>query len=772
MADKIGAAEALASQKKKKITKKRAIIAGSCAGGALLVGGLIYTAVSVSNNNKLEKVKAVVEQIDINSTYRNPEFDDDGDWDMDGVINRKETSGGTNIQNEDTDQDGISDGDEEALGTDPLRKDSDGDGLYDGYEVMSGLDPLNPTSDGSSNDAERKVTIERKQNDLFYSVTGNANIADITVEEMDIFSITSNPGIISTAYDIYTDNEFDSAELTFTVDPAKAGENNQLSILRFEPSSHTYEKIESTYDSLAHTVKGTISEKGTYVVGIAATVNEEQSTRISFLVDNSGSMYADYNGNDIEFKRVDFAKDLIAKIEGDYSFSVAKFTADYKLLSGFTKDTDKLYEALDSIKTDPETFNGTHSQSALENCMAELRKDTSKNYRDIIVMLTDGESDEENAKTLDELVKEAKDQGAIILTVGLGKDTDREWLQGLAFDTDGKYFSAADADALTDVYEQIVSTLNYNEIKYSDSDDKIQGYLVHDTGFRPETNGFSFKNFRTSTCASVDFGMAVMARDWYVGGLKTSLGDISPADNSKQKYDAKGYDFSGTDIESLYNDGGSLNKVYPTALTGNFGDTKYYLDYESDGDTLKVEKNKRNEAESAGWAVKRYPMSLNTPGIEWNYVELLSLDIAGSADRISSFYNKNEAQLYSALYRLNALQWDDAADEFNLNGGNEGFERLKSLLAQGIPVVTTIDDTHTVNVISVIQDSTNHRSYVLQVYDNNYPEKIKEIYLTKSPIGTYKIADGKASLDSTSYEYSATYEGKAVGLEFSDVKTH
>ncbi|MBR1763800.1 MAG: VWA domain-containing protein [Ruminococcus sp.] len=770
MAEKIGAAEALAGAQKKRFNKKKAIIIGSCAGGALVIGASVFTAISVVNSSKIEKAKAVVTQIDINSTYKSAEFDENGDWDSDGVTNGRETSGGTNVQNEDTDQDGISDGDEESLGTDPLKADSDGDGLLDGYEIMAGLDPLNSKSDGSTDDSQRKVTIQRRQGDIEFSVTGSANIADVTVEEMDIFSITSNPGIVSPAYDIYSDHDFDTAELTFTVDPAKAGSDTELTILRFDPDTHTYEKIDSAYDKSAKTVKGTVSGKGTYVVGIAARVNEEQATRIAFLVDNSGSMYAEYSGNDVDFKRVDFAKDLIAKLEGDYSFSVAKFTADYTLLSGFTNDTAKLNKALDSIKTDEETFNGTHSQSAIENCLAEFAKDTSKDYRDIIVMLTDGESDEENGKSLDELVADAKAQDTIILTVGLGKDTDREWLQGLAYETEGKYFSAADADALTQVYEQIATTLNYNEIKYSDSDDKIQGYLVYDTGFRPENNGFTFKNFRTSTCASVDFGMAVMARDWYIGQLSPSLGAISPADQSSQKYDAAGYDFKSTDIEELYNSGAALKKILPTALVGNFGDVKYYLDFKSSGDTLKVEKNKRNEAESAGWAVTRYP--IDSTAIDWKYVELLSLDIAGSLDRISTFYNKTEAQLYSALYRLNALQWDDANEEFNLNGGNEGFERLKGLLAQGIPVVTTIDDTHTVNVISLIQDSSNHRSYIMQVYDNNYPDKIKEIYLTKSPIGSYTISDGKATLDSTTYEYSATYEGKQVGLEFSDVKTH
>lgn len=150
----------------------------------------------------------------------------------------------------------------------------------------------------------------------------------------------------------------------------------------------------------------------------------------------------------------------------------------------------------------------------------------------------------------------------------------------------------------------------------------------------------------------------------------------------------------------------------------------------------------------------------------------MSLDIAGSLSEIESRYSEWEAGFYGALYRLNAMQWDDSESEFNLTNGDDGFNRLTKLLSQGVPVVTTIDDTHTVNAIGLIQDSTCHRKYILQVYDSNYPGQIKELYITKSIKGSYDINNGQAELTGTGFAYSATYEGKLVGVSFSDVDTH
>jgi len=772
MAEKLSAAEALSLDRNKKANRKKKIWIGVGILVAVAIVLSVITAINVTSNSKIEKAKAVVAQIDINSTYKQSEFLDADDWDSDGIQNGQEGKSGTKVQNEDTDADGISDGDEKALGTDPLNPDSDKDDMLDGYELMAGTDPKNAMTDGSTPDSQRKVTIKRTLGESEFEVSGCPNVADLTIEQLELTSISANSAIITKAYDVYSDFSFDKLAVKFTPDKeklSKAGAKiSDLSVLKFDSTDRKYIKIDSKPDEASGTISADLTEIGIYVVGIERMANEEPKTRIAFLIDNSGSMYSEFTGYDVDFKRLDFASELIEKLEGDYTFMISKFTADYTKLTDFTSDKAALKSALDRIRNEKETFNGTHSQSSLEKCIAEFGSTGSVKYRDIIVFLTDGESDEENGKSLQELQKMAIDKSITILTVGLGRDIDRSWLQKLGAGTGGKYYSASEANALTDVYKQIETTLHYDIVSYNNNDDKIEGYSLYNTGFKPEVNGFTFRNFRTTSSSGVDFGIAVFARDWYLGRINLSAAGFSPKEESSLKYDALGYDLNGTTVAEAYSAKKTLSNVGCSALKSDYSDARQYIDFKSSGDTLKVDEDILKKAESSGWKTIVYPIEGNN--IEWKKVELLSLDVSGSSDKIADAYSKNDAELLKALHSLNALQWNDSEYEFKLTSGDEGFIKLKTLLSEGVPVVTTIDDSHTVNAIGLIRDSSEHRKYILQVYDSNYPGKVKEIYITRSPIAVCNVSGGKADVTSTSFEFAAMYEGKQVGISFSDVK--
>jgi hypothetical protein len=383
------------------------------------------------------------------------------------------------------------------------------------------------------------------------------------------------------------------------------------------------------------------------------------------------------------------------------------------------------------------------------------------------VLLSDGASDEQNAKTPEELAEIAERHKIRIMTVGLGREADRRWLQGISSDTGGKYYSASDAGALENVYNQIVTTLNYDIIDYSDEGGKAMGYSLYNTGFDPKKNGFSFKNFRTSDTPSLDFGMALMARDWYVGRFGMSHYGIEPKDRSSQKYDAPGYDFNGTNVQELFEDNRPLSEIRPKMLRGQFADVKQYLDYSSFGSTLKVKSSLRNSAIQQGWKIGSY--RLDAKNLAWNKVELLSLDLVGAPDKINVAGKNDEYQLFSALYLLNAVQWDDKEAEFDLYKGDDGFVRLEKLLAVGEPVLTTIDGSHTVNAIGLIQDSSDHRKFILTVYDSNYPGALKKIYITRSVISELEKGIRSFVVSRLYYKYTCVYEGKQVGVTFSDI---
>lgn len=744
----------------------------------IAAAALVVVRAIIKHNREVDAAKKSMVQLDIHSTFKEAEFPPEGDWDLDGVKNKEEKDKGTNVQNEDTDGDGISDGDEIELGLDPLKEDTDGDGILDGYELIAGLNPKRKSTDEVTDDADRIMDIEKKTGELTLSIKGNANCAEVTVEELGLVGISANTSVISRVYNIYSDNKFSSGTLKFDIDTEKITrmglDLTDLSVLRFDVDKRKYIKVDSRVDKQNKTVSADIKMLGTYVVGVDKTVNLKATTRVFFLIDNSGSMYPkelcpDSTENDIDFKRLSFAQSLIGRFENDYQVGISKFTGTYTRMTGFTTDKKELGDVLSKIKNNKEVFNGTHSQTALGSCINEFGGDSANvKYSNIIVMLTDGESDEVGGAKIDELIKLANEKNIVILTVGLGRDVDREWLQKIAEGTRGKYYAASDANALEDAYKSIVTTLNYEIVTYSGKDD-VKGYSLYNTGFDPKKNGFAFKNFRTATTSSVDFGMAVMARDWYIGKLQTSLKGLNPSDKSDQKVLAEGYDIKGTNFGDIYDQRRELHAVNSDLFSGKYSDVTKYLDFSSSGDKLEIDKDSYNDALNKGWKVTNSPIEGSS--LKWNSVDLLSLDIANSYDKIEKGYDKNSAEFAKALYRLNTLQWDDSKDEFKLTD-KDGFETITKQLSLGVPVVTTVDGSHTINAIGLIQDSLCHRKYILQVYDNNYPNEKKELYLEKRMILRLKINDGVPSIEKTDFTYSAKYEGKQVGLSFSKVEEH
>ncbi len=760
--------------------KKKIILITLLAVLAVLIAVCVLIGLKIRHDNKVAMAKSVISKLDISTTFKKSEFFDAEDWDGDRLVNAEEVRQDLNVQGEDSDGDGMIDGDEIMAGTDPSDPDTDHDGLYDGYELMAGLDPRNGATDGKTPDQDRIMSVSRTVGDCTLTVEGDANAASVTMTELDLFGISSNASIVTKAYDSYSEHKFTKATISFDIDTDKLSRlgysMDGLTVLRFDSEKTAYTKVDSTVDKANGTVSADIPILGTYVVGVEATANEKPTTRVNFLIDNSGSMYPvelcpTSPENDLEFKRIDFTKNLINKFDKDYLIGIDKFTGSYQRMVSFTTDRKQLSDTLEGIRELDEFFDGTHSQTALMNCIDEFDNSDGGKYRNVIVMLTDGQSDEENPVSVDTIIEAAREKNIIVLTVSLGRDIDRAWLQELASGTSGKYYSASDANALDDVYKQIVTTLNYDIVEYKNNDDSVRGYSLYNTGFDPKVNGFEFKNFRTTTTASVDFGMAMLARDWYVGNVRMSLGGIEPKDKSDIKVNAEGYDLSGSEIEKAYNDKVQLHSLPCELFSDKYADVSQYLDFDSDGDVLKIIDDYQFDCKNKGWVPVKTP--IEGGNLSWKTVELLSLDIAGAPNKIASGYSKADAEFAKCLYRLNALQWDDQADEFNLNEGEEKFDLLVEQLSLGIPVVTTIDDTHTVNVIGLVQDSQCHRKYMLQVYDNNYPGETKELYIEKLPKCILDVSeDGVPTLKGTGSEYTATYEGKQVGVSFTLADEH
>lgn len=761
---------------RKQLLKKRAKIFGITAIVLAVLIGIISLVSSFQEKQEKDRVKNLVASIKTDTLALASDYRAGDDDDNDGIINGDEEKLATNYQQKDTDRDGICDGDEIEAGTDPLKSDTDGDGLLDGYEIIVGLDPLKTSTDGSVEDGQRVFDIKRQYANASLTVSGNANLSDTVFDNLDLVGFKNNTGIVSDAMSFYTDYTFLTATISFKVDEATLKDKNakleDLSIYKFNAQTQEFEKIESTVDTSDMTVSAEITECATYLLGKSSIIGKAPVMRVQLLIDNSGSMYpeemcAGSEENDVEFKRLDLSSNIIDMLSDDSLVGISKFTATYTELADFTTDRSLLKKTLDKIKTDPEVFNGTDFQTAILSAINEFRG-AEGNYSNMIIMLCDGNSTDRFETDPDKIIKAANDNNVLVLMIGLGQSVDAQRMQKIAEGTGGKYYTAANADALDEVFTQIETTFNYDITSYGD--EGKSGYMIANTGFVPATNGFSFGNFRTTTSNGTCFGMAMFARDWYTGNLALALDKYQPETKSKFVYEAMGYDLAGTSIEELYKGSGDMSKLTVQAVKSNeFTDLLEYLDFDNSGGlVLEVKNDILAKAKQVGFGSVNY--EILDLGLDWRYVQLLAVDVKDNSSAIEATYGKDEAELYKALLRYHVLQWEDVENcRYKMSDGRECFDRIEELLLEGTPAVLMLDGNHAVNAIALIQDADCPRRFILQIYDNNYPGEIREITIEKIVTGVF--SGGAASSGEIVYSYVAVYDSEDISVTLYDTPT-
>lgn len=762
-----------ALKKKPFFTKKMKVIM-VCIIALLIVIFIIYSVVSHYNKQEQEKLKNIISSIESNSLNLAAEYDPLDDEDEDGVRNKNEEELSTNIYERDTDRDGICDGNEIDIGTDPLKNDTDGDGILDGYEIMMGLDPRNQKTDGTD-DATRRFTITKTAENASLVVGGTANINDIVFDKLALVGFQANSGILSDAMNFYTDYTFDKATITINVNQQQLKNKKisyaDLSIFKFDAKEQKFISVDSTADEKSGTLSAKITECATYMVGNKNVISSAPVNRIQIVIDNSGSMYPtsvyeNTDENDVDFKRLDLAHNIVDKLDSSSLIGISKFTGTYTELCKFTQDRKTISDAIDSIKTNAEIFNGTAFFSALSQTIAKF-DNADGNYSNLIIMLCDGGTSDEKTYDIDKIIADAKSRGVIVLTIGLGHNIDTALLQKIAEETGGKYYTASDADALSEVFKQIITTFNYEIINFGENSDRV-GYSIANSGFVPSVNGFSFNNFRTTSSNGTCFGMAMFAREWYTGNLSIALGEYTPDGKSTKKFTAMPYNLNDTDISKLYSEKKQLSSVTVSAAN----DTTYsklteYADFSSKGITLLTDEKKLEQAREKGYDILDYNIQDLGLDVDWQYVQFIALDVENKASTLSDIYGTSEVELYKALLRYHVLQWDSKENvKFDLADGEECFNKVKADLMSGIPSVLMINERHAVNAISIVQDAYCPRRFIISIYDNNYSGETKEITVEKVSSAVFK--DGKYT--DTEYCYIATYEGENVALSYWDVK--
>lgn len=721
-------------------------------GAVLVVGGSVigWLAYKANEENKIAALK-----YDFNTAYpksfnTSEIIDPAQDFDRDGLSNEAEQLMNTSGSIADSDGDGIVDGEEEIYGTDPNNPDSDGDGLYDGIEILAGLDPLSAESDGSTPDAELKFTRTIEFDEGYVTMTGNADIYGATVEKLSLYSVAANAGAFSLPYEIYCKSPFDSAEITFKCSQGlltAAGLNiEDIHIYSFNPRSKTYENIGGVPTDDGG-VRGATDSNGVFLIGaehvIDYIIDEDTKVNIHLLIDNSGSMYpssAYYNSeeNDTQFKRLSFASNLVSKLDSNTDVAITIFTAFTNTLCDFTNDKELILKAIEEIRTIGADYDGTSVERTLINALKSFPED-SQNERNIIVLLTDGISTETGNYTLNQIVDSAQAKNVTIMTISLGDDIDRELLQEIADRTSGKYFPISEANALEGLYSTLIATME-NDIVDEDDDGTPDTYSLFDTGFNIDENGFRFNNFKTLENGTSDFGMSMLARDWFKGNVKIS--------NSEA-----GYDLSVSTISLAE----PLSKVILSSMTSTYASPESYLDFK-EGELLGIDKDILKDAQAAGWFVRTEDLIVGKNG--WKKVEYLVPRYSTST--LAGTYSENDAQMIKLIDYYNSFR--GTGESFALSNEND-LNRVKKILGSGTPILMKMTweengsyYSRYVDLIALRRDMDNPNLFNLKIYDPNFG------CTTKVELNRTMVC--KAESTANDYTYSAKWDGKQVAIEF------
>ena len=735
-------------------TKTKTILISAAAVVVVLGGILAYLAVKANEDNKVAALKYNFNRFYPDTYDTVEELDPNADYDGDSVINSDELSGKTQVVSADTDGDGLSDMDEENYGTSSTNADSDGDGIKDGVEIRAGLDPLSLISDEQTKDADRVFTRVIPFDEGTVTVTGHAGIYAATVDKLSLNAVASNAGTLTAPYEFYCESGYDTAVMKFTYDKniVKLSRIDESSIMayKFDPYLKKYNPAGGGIDTESGTVTVELSEDGVYVLGAdtvihkAAEAYDSGVMNVHLLIDNSGSMYpksiqSTSKESDVNFKRLSFAKNFVTALGNEVKFAISVFTYDYKKLIDFDADKSRILPAISSVRTLGPGFDGTSVENALMESLSGF-SDEMTAERNIIVLLTDGISTDTAGYTVTDIVSLAKSKNVTINTIGLGDEIDTELLTAIAESTGGSYYPISEANILEGLYSTIIAEME-DDIVDDDFDGTPDSYTLYDTGFDPDFNGFSFQNFKSKERSTLDFGMVMLARDWFRGGVAGSGGE---GDNA--------YTFTGTTISTSE----PLRKVILQLMQEQWTRPDSYLNFLSPGQTLKVNTEDARASQEKGWVKITVPYK--DAGTEWENAEILVPNY--TANTLRTVYSENDFQMLRAIHYYESFR--DTGTSFSLNSEAE-FNRVKAVLATGSPIVTKIlwedDDgkcrSRYVLMTTLRRDLENPNIFKIKVYDVN-SKFVNTIVINR----TIRVS-GAAENDFT---YTANWDNKQVSL--------
>lgn len=163
---------------------------------------------------------------------------------------------------------------------------------------------------------------------------------------------------------------------------------------------------------------------------------------VAFVLDESGSM----SSNDPQRIRVSASTAFVDRfVEGDRA-AVIGFESSARVILGLSSDVDAIKAALNQTRAS----GGTDISSGVRAGLDELAKDAQPGRPQFLLLLSDGAGSYSHT-----LTDRAAAEGVTIYTVGLGPSVPEALLTEIAERTGGRYFPAARADELPDLFQEI-----------------------------------------------------------------------------------------------------------------------------------------------------------------------------------------------------------------------------------------------------------------------------------------------------------------------------
>ncbi|MBO5476979.1 MAG: VWA domain-containing protein [Clostridia bacterium] len=673
---------------------------------------------------------------------------------------------------QDTDGDGLPDLYEGSTSrTSQTSVDTDNDGLYDGDEIIMGLDPLTADSKGDGlKDGERKLEYTFTSDNISMEMVGKGNFTQTSVDIYPTETLDNVSSVIEGVYSFYTEVALDSAEITIKYNPdivAKKGANeDNLAVYELNEEENSFKKLKSTIDASNNivTFNPENSTLGKYFIADSSVLTSNLATELVFVIDNSGSMYskAEFGNseeNDPEFKRVDAVNALVDKLQGNYRFGVGKFTFEYKDLVTLSSDKTTIKNRTSSIKTDPENFSGTYIGAGLEGGLKQFSNENNQNRR-YIILLSDGKDDtggkEYNNGLVEEQILVAKNKGVKVYTVGLGKSIDESNLRNIAEQTKGKYYFAATAEDLNEVFEKIAADLNYN-LYDSNNDDIDDTVIIADSGFVVRRNGFAFSNFSNSQVPyGYGYGMVLYAKLFYENNLPGSLSAKTITTNEGVTVTAPDADTKSISSNTTT----ALATYMPKTLSLLAELPENFWSSSTTGSTLAINSGYKNSLKSLGFSIYTAETSDENAGFKKYESIQFNIDQFLTGEDVATTIDGADIEMLRTLARLDITKYRD--DKFNFFDNNDtAFNNLKTELLAGRTVMLRLNDDYTVLATKLLADSKNMNKYKIEVYDPNYAGIPKYIEVERN---RYSDITEISKLIIDKYEYKFKYQGTDVGV--------